>query len=1021
MKSHVFSLLAFLLLTIFLRAQPGTTWSEKGPIAFPANVSGQINGIGRCTQLKVNPSNPARLYTTSASGGLWSSNDTGKTWINLGTDFLPRTECASVCFDPTNSNTIYLGTGDPNYYSGGYGVYKTTNGGASWTSFSTGISTGLIIELIMHPSNNQTLLAATNSGIFKTTNGGSSWTQVKTGGDFKAMVLKPNSNDTAYAVTSSQIWRSVDFGNTWQQITSGVTIPGGNGQGMRLAVSKASPNVVYVGMIADEGTILKSTDFGTTFSTVYNNPAQSLVGYDASSSGQGDYNFSMTCDPGDANVVYVAAHCVWKSLDGGLTWTKLTDWWDGCHTDMHGISVHPVYNNMLFNVNDGGIFLSRDGGANWTSRSDGIAATEIYHGSQSQIRRDLISIGTQDNGELYGSTNSWFTNRGGDWGSKSTFNYREADVVYYYENGKRRTVLGSENSYNLPFAGDNKLCLEFNRNMPTTALTASTNIYVSKNITSASPNWLQAGSINTSIVALHSSFADTAVVYAFGSNNTLYRCDNIFAASPVYTTFPAPAGTAVAASITSIGTNSNVIYVSCGNKVYRSANRGQSFTNISTGLPAGVNIIKVQYEEFSTNEGVYLCTAKGMYYRNSSMSSWQNISYNLPTVADIVGFSMYNPGNASALLRVFYYGRGVWEMPINTSMPPAVDFIADQVYVCPGSTVHFTDQSISTPAPNSWQWTFQGGSPSSSTSQNPSVTYNATGVYQVTLTVGNTNGNNTLVKTAYIHVTSPHVLPVQEAFAGTYPPVGWNLVDDGSDGVVWQHNTTVGGFGTSSESSYFDNYSVDVSPKRDAFVTEGYDLANVTGTALQFDVAYARWGSGVEDSLEVLISGDCGMSYASIYLKGGSTLATAPDEQQLFIPDNSEWRTETIHLSAYDGNPRIQFAFKNRGHYGNALYVDNINLTSFSAIQKQQAAGFSSNISPNPARDKTTLTVSAKGKEKMELVVSNSAGQVVQRADWIIDDGVYAREIDLTGLAKGFYTVSLKGKDHQITEKLIIY
>lgn len=582
-----FNFLFFLgLLAQIVFAQPGSTWSVVGPVNFPVNVSGQINGLGRCTQIKFDPINPTRMYCTSASGGLWVSNDTGLVWTNVGTDLFPYMQCASICIDHSNNNTLYLGSGDPNYYGGGYGVWKSTNAGATWALSNTGMGNKLVVEILMDPSNTQNLLAATDAGIYKSSNAGASWSVVKNGGDFKAMLFKPYSKDTVYAVTSSELWRSLDFGNTWAQITNGVYVPGGNGQGMRLAVSNASPNVVYIGEIADEGTILRSSDGGTTFTTVYHNPSQSLVGYDAVTPGQGDYNFHMTCDPQNANVVYTAAHVVWKSTDGGVTWTQMGNWWDKCHTDMHGIRIHPQFNSMLFDVNDGGIFLSRDGGSNWESRCDGIGATEIYHAAQSKLQRDIISIGTQDNGELYAQSGGWYTNRGGDWGSKCLFSYNNANTVYYYQNGNRRPVNGSEVSYNLPFTASDNQCLEFNRKIPAVGFAALTNIYKCMNLLAGSPTWVQVGSINQNIVALHSSFADSSVIYAFGDNNTLYRCDNVFASSPTFTSYPSPGNTNVEAHITSVNNNANVVYVTCGDKVYRSSNKGQSFTNISTGITA---------------------------------------------------------------------------------------------------------------------------------------------------------------------------------------------------------------------------------------------------------------------------------------------------------------------------------------------------------------------------------------------------------------------------------------------------
>ena len=87
-------------------AQIAGNWTCTGPIAFPTNVSGQINGIGRCTQIKFHPTDSSIIYTTTASGGLYKSSDQGLTWNVMGTDVLPNAQCASVCIDYTNDSKI---------------------------------------------------------------------------------------------------------------------------------------------------------------------------------------------------------------------------------------------------------------------------------------------------------------------------------------------------------------------------------------------------------------------------------------------------------------------------------------------------------------------------------------------------------------------------------------------------------------------------------------------------------------------------------------------------------------------------------------------------------------------------------------------------------------------------------------------------------------------------------------------------------------------------------------------------
>ena len=868
-KTKILSVITVVISCLTISAQPGTSWQLTGPDLFPINASGQVNGIGRVSQLKFHPTNPLKMYAVSASGGLWISNDSAHTWLKTGTDNLPSTPCASVCIDYTNDNIIYLGTGDANYYGGSFCIWKSIDGGATWAQSTTGFGNLLPIEILMSPSNNNVLVAATDNGIYKSINAGANWSVVKSGGDFKDMQFKPGNNSILYATNSSEFWRSADFGNTWTQVTNGIVIPGGgSGNGMRIAVSAADTNVVYVGMVAGDGTILKSTDGGTSFTTVYHSTAKSLVGYDSTDigGGQGDYNFSMTADPANANNVFLVSHIVWKSEDGGVNWFHLTDWWGQLHTDMHGIRFHPTIANKLYNVNDGGVWLSTDAGDNWIPRSDGIGATEIYHASQSPIKRDMISAGTQDNGELYFSANEWKTNRGGDWGSRSSFDYL----------------------------------------------------------------------------------------------------------------------------------TNNVVYISCGSKVYRSANKGSTFTNVTYNLPVGVNIIKIYHDEYNTNEAIYVCTAKGVYYKDASATSWQNISYNLPTVADIQDFMIYNPGTAASVIRVAYYGRGVWEMPINTSMPPAPDFFANTNTICPGQNVYFTDMSIG--SPTSWNWSFAGGTPSSSNLQNPTVNYPNSGAYNVTLTISNSNGTNSTTQTSYITVSTTQSIPFAEGFTTSVAPSNWMNYDDGGEGTVWQQSTIVGGFGSSFESAFFDNYDYDANGLRDELRTPQYDFTSSSHPLMTFDRAYARYdgSASYHDSLAVLASADCGTTFTLLYLKGFSDLATAADNSgSMFIPNPSDWKKDTVDLISYAGQNNIMIAFQNRGHYGQSIYVDNINLSTLVGINELTHLQPIS-IFPNPSSGAINFSGLIKD-DKIEIV--DITGRVISQSFSTNEK----QSINLSEIAKGIY------------------
>ena len=1015
----IFLISALFFITSIINAQPGTNWQLTGPNLFPTNASGQVNGIGRVCQLKFDPIDPLKMYAVSASGGLWISSDSAHTWTKTGTDNLPATPCASVCIDYTNTNILYLGTGDPNYYGGSFGIWKSTDAGATWIQSTTGLGNLLPVEILMDPTNNNTLVTATDNGIYKSTDAGGTWSIVKTGGDFKDMQFQPGSNTILYAVNSSEFWRSTDFGSTWTQITSGVVVPGGgSGNGMRIAVSNADPTIVYVGMITDDGTILKSTDGGITFATIYHDVSRTLVGYDSTDigGGQGNYNFSMTADPNNANNVFLVAHIVWRSTDGGITWHHLTDWYAQLHTDMHGIRFHPTFTNKLYNVNDGGVWLSADAGDNWIPRSDGIGATEVYHASQSPIKRDMVSIGTQDNGELYFQAAEWKTNRGGDWGSSSAFDYLTNNVVYYGQDGYRRPVNGSDTYFGLPDSSFN--VIEFPKKINTLAFSGKNEIWRSTDINNPTPTWTAITAIGQSIMAINSSPADSNMLYFVTANNKIYRSDNALATVPTYTTYTAPASTVFVSSIAAIKSNPNIVYVSCGSKIYRSINKGASWTDVTTNLPAGINIIKIYHDIYSTNEAMYVGTAKGVYYKDISSTLWTNISYNLPTVADIQDLMLYNPGTAASLLRVAYYGRGVWELPINISLPPAPDFIANVTTICPGQNINFTDLSIG--GPTSWNWSFPGGTPTSSTLQNPTVTYPASGIYSVTLTASNASGSNSWTQTSYINVTTTQSIPFSEGFTTSVTPPNWTNYDAASNGIVWLQSTAAGGFGTSSQSAYFDNFDYDVSGQHDELRTPQYDFTSSSHPVLTFDRAYARWSAGYYDSLAVLASTDCGLTFNLLYLKGYSDLATAPDNSStMFIPASTEWKKDTVDLISYAGQNNIMIAFQNRGHFGQAIYIDNINLLSPLGISENNS-NINFNVFPNPNNGTFTIDLTTANMDDYSLDLYNSIGQIIYSEKLNQFKGNFNKQLNISDFGKGIYFLNVRSSKKVNSKKICV-
>ena len=907
-------------------------WSNTGPIPFPINVSGQVDGIGRVSQVKFHPTNPAKMYAVSASGGLFITSDTGHNWApTAGSEQLPQTSCSAVCIDYTNDQTLYLSLGDADYYSNNYGIYKSTNGGLTWAASNTGIGTTMAVEILMHPTNNQVLVAATRNGIWKTTNAGASWTQKQSTTNFRDMKAQPVAGSLVlYAATATTAYYSNDFGDTWVAAT-GVTAPGGN-DGMRLAVSNAAPTTVYLAACSGNGVVWKSTNSGVSYTQIYSSTTQCISCYDAAvtSSSQGNYNFDINANPTNASELLLVAHCVWRSTDGGLTWSKRTSWPTEMHTDMHHIQWNPYDNSQRWCANDGGVWMSTDPVATiWTTRSDGLAATEIYHAAQSPVIRELVSIGTQDNGELYYSNGIWRCNRGGDWGSRNLFDYSLNGTVYYLENGKKRplTPQGSEVSYNEPFAGTNNAYIDFVRNLPGTAFIAKDSIWRCTNINTTTPAWTLVNIATAPVRALCVSAADSNIVFMVNNANRLLRSKDALSATPTFTSITTPGTTTNSASVTTVKGNKAIVFMSCGANVYRSADTGNTWTNITgTGL-SGLNIRRIVHDDYSTNERLFVNAGSYLHYKNNTSTSWTNHSSNmgLPTVCNVSDLMIYNNGTAASILRLSTYGRGVWQCGVNENLVPSVDFTADKQIACPGDTVRFTSTVYGT-GPISYSWSFTGGSPSSSTLANPVIVYNTPGIYPVTLNATNVNGTGTQTKTGYIAVSIGQTAAVQEGFEGAgYPPTGWQLVN--TSGSDWALTAAAGGFGTSAHSIIWDNYNIDGQGKRDRIVAPKLDLTGVTAAQLKFDVAYAPYSTAYPDSLQVRVSTNCGNTWTVVYSKTGTALGTAAaNTGSTFVPQAGEWRTETVSLTPFVNNGLL-ISFDNIGRYGQALYLDNINIT----------------------------------------------------------------------------------------------
>ena len=160
-------------------------WEQLGPILDGATTRNDIPGVGRVSAIEFHPTDPLTIYAGAPAGGLWRTTNGGQWWESL-TDDLPTLGISAIIVDPNNPDIIYIGTGDRDSADApGLGVWKSVDGGETWSSPGFGMPDLVIGMMVVNPDNTDILMAASNDGVYRTTNGGDSWSLVSPTNNFK--------------------------------------------------------------------------------------------------------------------------------------------------------------------------------------------------------------------------------------------------------------------------------------------------------------------------------------------------------------------------------------------------------------------------------------------------------------------------------------------------------------------------------------------------------------------------------------------------------------------------------------------------------------------------------------------------------------------------------------------------------------------------------------------------------------------------------------------------------------------
>jgi hypothetical protein len=928
------------------RAAAGT-WTALGPIGAPSG-----GGAGRLNFVRFDPSNSNVIFVGAPDGGLWKSTNGGVSW-STNTDQLTVIGCSDIAINPSNTSIMYLATGDgdgADSYS--IGVLKSIDGGATWntTGLTWTASQGrLIRRLIIDPSNPSVLLAATSNGMYRTADAGATWVQVQATIGYYDVEFKPGDPNTIYAV-GTRLYRSTNNGVNWTQITSGV--PATSVQRMSLAVTSANSAYVYIlaGRSTDQGLlgIYRSTDSGLNFTTMKGPTGPNLLGWNSNggdTGGQAFYDLTIAASPTNANTVIVGGVNIWRSTDGGTNWTINAHWTGSgapyVHSDHHDIQFLPGSGTTYFSACDGGLARTTNSGGAWTDISANLNIAQQYRISLSSSTEGLLIAGHQDNGINKLNAGSWSEIKGGD-GMDCFIDRTNNNIMYgaYVYGDYARSTNGGATwttiNTGIPNGSGNADWLSVWHQDPVTATLlyagGRSALYRSTN---SGTNWSALGTPagTGNIIEFAIAPSNNQIIYAVKQNAISKSTNGGTSWTNVTGTIPTSSAFTNIAVHTS---NPNIVWMTisgynAANKVFKSTDGGSTWTNISTGLP-NVPCNTIVFQNGAANDPVYLGTDIGVYYRDNSAGTWVSFFDGLPRTS-VSDLEIYYP---TGKIRAATFGRGTWESALLTpgSFPPVADFTGPQ-NVCLGSSGVYTDASAFSPTSWSWvvspgtqgvDWTYISGT--NATSQNPEIQFNTVGSYTLELTATNAMGSNTMTKTNYVTVVggAAVALPISEGFTGTFLPANWSIVNSNAS-TTWVKSTAAGYAPTASESMMFDNYSVDDRGSNDEVRLPKADFSGLVSAQLNFDVAYAPYDATYFDGLEVAVSTDCGGSFTNIYTKSNTVLATAPAVAAAFTPSPTQWRTESIDLSAYVGQPGVIVAFINIAGYGNRVFIDNVNLT----------------------------------------------------------------------------------------------
>jgi len=1018
-----------------------SNWESMGPTDFLNRTTNSAN-IGRVNTIVVDPYNSNIIYVGSPAGGIWKSTDAGQTYIPL-TDYLPQIGVSGITIDPTNTDILYIATGDDDYNNAlSVGIWKSTDAGANWqqTGLNPSNTPYRTSEIYINPSDANMLWVATSDGIFKSTDGGDTWTNKQSGG-FRDLKVKPSDPNIIYGTTDDKFYKSTDAGETFTHITDGLPTSSGR---LFIDITPANNNLVYMVASNTDNTyqgIYKSLDSGTTFTQMENTT-------NIFESSQSWYDLAIAVSNSNENEIYVGCLNVWKSSDGGDSFSKLNEWYSRTnsytHADIHFIR---SFNDGIFVGSDGGIFESTDAGNTFTDLTPGLAISQFYRISVSKQNSNKIAGGLQDNGG-FGRDEQWSNYHGGD-GMEGVIDPNNDNIYYGFSQRGGSLNINTTSGQNGGTAGYGPPSGEEGNWITPLSINKESELYAgySSVYNFSSGNWTKVSdTFEADIEVLELDPIDSDIMYVSFSyydnvngsiHHELHRSINHGVTFSLIQN--------LTNNITSIEVNNNdntIVYITTSGgsgKVYKSTDQGDNFIEITGTLPnVTKNIIK--HQPFSPTNALYLGTSLGVYRYDDLTNDWGLYETNLPntSVRDLsINTVDYN-------ITAGTHGRGIWRSDLQAealapndiqlvavenlvSMQINCGAISPQLRVLNNgqNSINTIDITYSFDGANETPLTWNGTIASQATAVLDLVDITlAYGIHSlnVTTTINNdyfTHNNSTEI-TFYVNETG------ETGVVNTFENSSDELIVINEGGDVWQRGVPTGALlntAASGTNVYGTNLSGNYENNLKGYLTSKcYDLTTLANPVLKFQMAF-----DLETNYDVAY-----VQYSTNQGVDWEVLGTSTDPNWYNSSANGcsncvggQWTGTDTNLTEYSydlaafstqSNMIFRMVFHSDGYVNlEGVVIDDL-LVDGTTLDADNFQINQISVYPNPSKD--VFYVKLNNSTPFDLRVTDITGKIVYTKKQINSGTPFP--LLMEAYSSGVYFLQIEANNQLTTRKLIL-